>query len=186
MSKKKADGTEVVGGKTKIISGSVTRPANTTAYAAGDQVSNSTTAPVAITFAGVGQYDVQAEANASGVIVSAQLISDAYQATPPQFDLYLFTGATAPTAQADNAAWAITDANTLNLLGKIKFVDWTILNPAANASGNSAVFVENANLPFECGAAVEDIYGLVVNRTVAAWTPLSGTVWTFVLSILQD
>src|SRR5437773_1258127 len=47
------DGTPAVGGFSKAISATFTRPADTTAYAIGDAMANSTTAPVPLAFVGV-------------------------------------------------------------------------------------------------------------------------------------
>lgn len=58
--KQREDGTQIVGHKHKFVSATLTRPANTTQYAAGDQVAQAT--PAALNFADVGVYDLPAAA----------------------------------------------------------------------------------------------------------------------------
>ena len=168
----------VVSGKTTRVTATMTRPANTTQYAAGDQVSDSTSAPTAITFA-----DVATVNGGSGLIVDAVCIDSAYVAAAlPNLRLYLFSGS--PTPNNDNAAWAASDANALVLIGKIEFSAWEVSNAGAGAAGNCASFQRSINLPFKCGSTVNDIYGLLVER--GTYTPVSGESWTINLGILQD
>lgn len=167
-----------VAGTTKRVIATMTRPTNTTQYAAGDQVADSTSAPTAITFEEVAPAN-----GGSGMILDAVCIDSAYVAAAlPNLRLYLFSGS--PTPNNDNAAWAASDANALVLIGKIEFSSWEVTNAGAGAAGNCASFKSGINLPFKCGSTVNDIYGLLVERST--YTPVSGEAWTINLGILQD
>lgn len=182
--KYREDGKQVVGAVTKIIEAAYTRPANTTQYAAGDQISDSASSPSPLTFSGVGVQMNMPDDFASGVILDAVCIDSANQATKPDFELYLFD--TEPTANNDNAAWSPTDADMLNCIGVIAFAqaDWKEGNPTAGAGGNAINHQTNVDLAFECEGDIRDLYGLVVER--GTYTPVSGEIFTFRLKILQD
>lgn len=166
-------------GSSVRISATLTRPDDTTQYSANDQVSNSTSAPVAITFAGVARAN-----GGSGVIVDAVCIDSANQSTKPNLRLYLFDGAAAPTANNDNAAWAPSDANMNNLIGFIEFTSWEIGTVTSGADGNCASFVSGLNIPFKCDSTIDDIFGLLVER--GTYTPVATEAFKFRLGIVQD
>lgn len=161
------------------VSSGVTRPSDTTAYAAGDAVTDSTSAPTAITFSGC------AKANAgSGTIYSVQCVDSAAQTTKAQLELWIFAGTSAPTPDNDNAAFTPTDGELANLIGVVEFNAWYVGDASSGASGNCVSRALNQNIGFVCGASVDDLYGLVVVRN--AYTPVSGESFTFILHIGQD
>ena len=175
--KEKRDETLVVGGKTRRVSDTLTRPANTTQYAAGDQVSDSTSAPTILNFADIGVYDGISDKNASGVILTATCICSKAETVKPNLELYLFTLSTI-TVNNDNAAWAPTDAELNDCIGVVVFNSWKV------GSGNSIAFVKGLNIPFQCQDSDKDLYGLVVER--GTYTPTSAEVFKFVLGVIQD
>lgn len=139
-----------------------TRPGDTTLYAAGDCLSNSTSAPTAggLTF-------TVASANGKGGFISGlSIISNAAPATPLQGELHLFD--TAPTAINDNAAFTVSNAEMLRWVGMIPFALSTI---GANSQG-----LVECNLPFTTVSATT-LRGLV--RVVNAYTPANAEVLTF-------
>lgn len=172
----------VLAGKvTGIVTGSITRPADTNIYAPGDAYTNSTSAPVATTFSDVARDD-----GGSGAIVAAFASLSANEATKPQFQLWLFGGASAPTPDNDNAVFTPTDAEVLNVLGYIDFTDWK--EGLAGASGNSVSpglinGLVNGRIPYVT-TSVNDIFGLVVVRN--PYTPISGEVLSMRLHLEQD
>ena len=163
-----------IGGATVRASDSYTRPADTTQYAAGDQVADGTPS--------VLQFTVGRIVGGSGVILYALCIDSANQATKPNFRLYLFS--TTPTPSADNAAWAPSDADMAALIGVVEFVNWEIGIVTAGAAGNCASIVKGLNLPFHCEAAAQLVYGLLVER--GTYTPVSAEVFTLRLGAVQD
>src|SRR5688572_28049103 len=103
-----------VGGSTAVSSATFTRPADTNAYAASDAVSNSTTAPVALTFTNVARVNA-----GSGYITTARLLKNGTTTANANFRLYLFN--TSPTAINDNAAFTLLWANRATCIGYIDF-----------------------------------------------------------------
>ena len=103
-----------IGGRTTTVQSSFTRPADTTAYAIGDSVSDSTTAPSIITFANAARV-----AAGSGIVVGARLAKSTNVITNASFRLWLFTATSANTN--DNAALSLPWANRTSVLGYIDF-----------------------------------------------------------------
>lgn len=164
-----------ISGNTVVISATVSRPNDALQYAAGDQV---TSDPAdAITFSGMGR-----SVGGSGYVIQAICIDSAAQATKPNLRLYLFSDA--PTPNNDNEAWAPSDADMLNLIGYVEFSSWEVGNSTVGAGGNCASIVENLTIPFECGLASDEIYGLLVER--GTYTPVAQEVFKVVLGVLQD
>lgn len=103
------------GGVVEVTS-TITRPANTNAYTAGDAWSNSTSAPTA---GGGTMANVVAFSGGSAMLTHLALVSSAAPATPLQGEIWLFD--TAPTAINDNAAFSVSDAEMLNCIAQIPF-----------------------------------------------------------------
>lgn len=163
--------------QTAVINASVTRPADTTAYAAGDAVTDSTSAPTVITFTNVAKAN-----NGGGTIVSAELIDSANQSTKGIFELWVFD--TTVTPDNDNAVFTPTDAELATLVGIIPF-DVSYVGDAQSGANGNAVYQANfLNLPFKAGAASRNLFGLLVVRN--AYTPVSGEVFTIRLNVSQE
>lgn len=156
------------------ISDAYTRPANTTAYSAGDSLSDSTSSPTTLNFA-----DVVRNNGDSGYITGARL-----QVSNTSFDgkivLYLYN--TTQSATNDNAA--------LTLTASTDFVGWIEFDGAnIKGSGTTVAYVEgdlpNSRLiPFVADAADTDLYGIVGVAT--GFTPTSGGTFTFYLAVEQN
>jgi len=159
---------------TKKVRGSLTRTADTNAYAAGDVIANATSSGEPnITFENVAA----AETNGKGYITNAILICSGLAATPGDLELWVFDAAIA--SQNDNAAFAPSDAELTNgLLGVLSF---TTEKDTAN---NRVYIADAAELPiqFVCeGDSVRDLYGVLVVRN--AMSGVSAEVFTVVLDI---
>ncbi len=163
--------------KNIIVNGSVTRPADATAYAAGDAVTDSTSAPTVVTFTNCAPAN-----GGSGVIIGATMIDSANKATKGIFDLFLFD--TTFTPDNDNAAISPTDAEMETLIGVIPFDTSVIGDPTADAAGNAVYQAPLLNLPFVCGGASRNLFGQLVARN--AYTPVSGEKFTVRLTIQQN
>lgn len=153
----------------KTRSASFTRPNDTTAYAAGDQIANSTSAPVAMSFAAP-------EAAGFGRIRGAQVIVTANQATKPDVDLVIFADST-PTMANDNAAIAPTNADVLNnLVARLRLAGSTgvSLNPANDLTGQFIIELDTLDIPYACPANLK-LFGMLVARN--AYTPLAQEKW---------
>lgn len=158
-----------VGGVTAIACASVVRPADTTQYAANEQV---------------GSYNLKFEVarvdDGSGIINSAVLIDSTVETVKPSIDLLLFD--LPVTNAADNAAVAVTDSEMERLLGVISF-DGTSGANFKTGGANGAICVSSQNIQFVCRNG-KFIYGVLAVRNT--YTPVSGEKFTVRLGILQD
>ena len=158
----------------RTISTSFTRPSDTTAYAAGDVVCNSTSAPVIMTFAGAVNTDFQ-----MGVIAQATLIDSANQSTKLDAELWLFD--TTVTMDNDNAAFTPTDAECATLVGIVPFSTsyWKV----GDSSSNAVCHVQGLAIPFNVVHASNALYEILVARN--AYTPVSAESFTVRLHIID-
>jgi hypothetical protein len=169
-----------VGGRTIIISASITRPADTTAYASGDAVADSTSSPSVLTFSRAARIN-----QGSCVIIGAVLVDSANQTTKGDFDLFIFD--TTYTANNDNASFAPTDAEMETCLGTIRFSSGNFIvgNAASGASGNALCpGTMTDNIGFKCGSGSTSLFGRLVARS--AYTPVYAEKFMIRLRILQD
>lgn len=163
-------------GRVRRLTQTKTRPANTTAYAAGDVINESASAGTNITFSGAGKLRGSERPADGGVITSAMIVDSASEATQLDAELWLFS--VAPTADNDNAAFTPTDAEMLNLIGVIPFGNSFV----GTASGNVALTSGYIHIPYVCANNDIAIYGVLVARN--AYTPISGEVFTIILDVL--
>lgn len=166
-------------GLTVTVAATVTRPADTNAYAAGDAVTNSTSAPVAITFANAARA-----VGGGGLIVGATLIDSASVATKGSFELWVFQGAAAPGPDNDNAVFTPTDAELANLVGVFPFTTAFIGDATVGAGGNAVYQGDVVNRAFKCDVSTASLFGLLVVRN--AYVPVSAEAFTLALQIVQD
>lgn len=144
-----------VGAQT-ATSATFTRPNDTTAYAAGDAVSDSTSAPTILTFAGAARA-----AGGSGLILSARHIKNSTNTANASFRLWLYRDTA--NAVADNAAFPLLWANRANRMG---FIDFSHTS-GSTGSDSSSSLVTYVGLPFS--AAGTALYGQLT--VTGAYTP---------------
>lgn len=156
------------------VSDSCTRPANTTAYTAGDVVGDG----AVLEFVGASRRSGE-----FGVVQKAIIFSSAYVATAPDLELWLFD--TTVTADADNATFTPTDAELATLVGIVPFTtaNWKGGDLTAGVGGNNVCSVLNINLPFNTTGNQNSLYGVLVVRN--AYVPVSGEIFTVRLGILD-
>lgn len=154
-------------------SASFTRPADTTAYASGDLVANSTTAgsvaPLSFTLGnsfGVGSFR----------LTRARLIKSGTTATNANFRLHLYEASPTP-ANGDNAAWSTNKA--ANWLGNIDITSMLAFTDGCAGTGSAAAGSEM----YIRLTAGKTIYGLLEAR--AAYTPANAEVFTVILEELD-
>ena len=170
------DGRTNVGGITAIASATLTRPADTTAYAVAEQIAQTTTAALNKNLI----FDVARFDDGTGIITSATLIDSSAESTKPYIDLLLFHGPV--TNAADNAAAAPTDGDMETMLPN-GIISFDGVNYFRVGGANGAIPVGNLNIPFKCRGGTK-IYGILVARN--AYTPVSAEKFTINLGILQD
>ncbi len=158
---------------TKEIVASYTRPGDTTTYASGDVICNSTSSPVVLTFANMVQ-----SVGLGGVIQNARMIFAAAPTLKLDADLYLFD--TSPTIQNVNAAWAPSTSDLGNLVGVISFFSSTF----KSGSSNGIMDIQNLGLAFQCASGSTSLFGILVARN--AYVPANGEVFKIRLAVIQD
>ena len=164
-------------GQQVVVSVTKTRPADTTAYAAGDVISESTSAGSVWTFADVVHTD-----GGGGRIVRAAFLDDDTGHTN-QVALLLFSVTVTGALNDNGANTSPLLADSDNFIGSIDFdasKDYgTGFSFAVATEGNSKL-----PLPFRCEGGDKDIYGVLV--AVDALTPSSGEIFRINLQIDQD
>jgi len=167
-----------VGARFAEVGDSFTRPANTTAYASGDLVANSTTAgSVAPLEFPVGRIE-----GGNGAVQSVTLRSNRTglsAGSPPanaSFRLHLYRASPTP-ANGDNDAW-LTDQGDDYLASIDVSMDRAFNDGAAGTA------VASPEIPFDLPAGETTIYGLLEAR--AAYTPASAEVLEVELRVRQN
>lgn len=158
--------------KTLVIGATqFTRPADTTAYASGDLVANSTTAGsvVALSFANVTlQTGYKARIKRIGLKSSGTAVTNG------SFRIHLFDGGTVPTvANGDNGAIAIA-TNIVGYLGSMD-IAYTLAG-AAGAMGWSAAGEINFS-----SVSSKNLSGLIEAR--GAYTPASAETFNAYIEV---
>jgi hypothetical protein len=149
----------------------LTRPSDTTTYAANDEVSSSTSAPTILSFTGCARAN-----GGTGAIVSARCVSSNPAALPGTFELWLFDATNTPTN--DNSAAAPSDAEAATVVAIIPFT-------ASYLTANNQLYsAGSCYYKFKCASAATTLYGRVVVRN--AYVPASGETLQFFLLIEQD
>lgn len=150
-----------------------TRPADTTAYASGDLVANSTTAGsvVSLNFASSARYT-----QGAGKVTRCRLEKSTTSLTNASFRVHIYTAAPTGIANGDNGAWS---TNRAGYIGAIDItMDRAFVDGAYgedNPMGNEYIFFKLSS-----GQALR---GLIEAR--AAYTPGSAEVFTAWLEIEQ-
>jgi len=157
-------------GNQVTVSTDITRPADTTAYAANDALSDSTSAP---TSGGFTFTSAARASGGSGIITDAIITSSADAATLLQGEIWIFD--TAVTNINDNAAFAVTDTEIKTLVGKIPFT-------LEDAGNNGSAHVQNLSIGFTAVGSANLRYLVKVKN---AYTPESAEVLTVRLKIIQ-
>lgn len=166
-----------IGSYCDVIATTVTRPSDTTAYASGDVITNSTSAPVIITLA-----NCAATANNSGVIMKAKVIDSANQTTAATLEAWIFNATI--TMDNDNAVFTPTDAELLTLVCVIPFPNAYVGDATSGAGGNRVYISDQLAIPYKCVPGSKDLYAVLVVRN--AYTPVSAETFTLQLRVLQD
>jgi len=172
----------IVGSYTTIISANFTRPADTSVYASGDLVANSTTAASVVPMS----FTVSRYNDGSGMIRRVILKKSGTTATLASFRLHLYRSDPSTSSgilNGDNGVWS---TNFSNWLGDVDLDMTAATNGRAFRDSDVA---ENSpgvgsELNFIPSAGTQTIYGLLEAR--AAYVPASAEVFTVYLEVLQN
>jgi hypothetical protein len=161
------------------VTDTLTRPADTTQYAAGDMIADSASAPTVNVLAGAALANGR-----SGTIRAVTLIDSANLAAPADLEIWFFDSAY--TLANDNAAAAFTDAVAkkaqaiVSLPGAASFVG----HAGADAAGNRVYQKTGIDKDFKCAAASKDLWWALVVRN--AYTPVSAEEFTLHVDVEQN
>jgi hypothetical protein len=148
------------------VTTSVVRPADTAVYAAGDAITNSTSAPTAggMTFSNIARVS-----GGMALITGMKIFSDNDPATRLSGELFLFN--TAATAVNDNAAFVVSDSEILTCEGVIPFSMF-------DAGNNNMAHISNLAMVVSCVGSA-NLRGALRARN--AYTPANGETITITL-----
>jgi hypothetical protein len=164
----------MVGDFTRVLSSSITRPADTTAYASGDLVANSTTAGSVTPFS----WPVTTKLGGSGMVRRVRIRKSGTSTTNASFRVHLYNASPTPS-NGDNGAWLTNKAD--NYMG---YFDVTVGQAFTDgAAGNGAPAV-GAEVNFDLLLNTVIVYGLLEAR--GAYTPASAEVITVSLEVCPD
>lgn len=153
-----------------IVSATFTRPADTTAYASGDLVANSTTAgnvvPMTFPLSDIGR---------GGMIRRCRIRKSGTSVTSSSFRLHLYTTASITCANGDNGAWSTNQA--INYVGAF---DVTVDRAFTDGASGNGIPVTG----YEINFGLNNYYGLLEAR--GTYTPASAEVFTVELEVLKD
>lgn len=150
-----------------VASASFTRPADTTAYASGDLVANSTTAGSVVAMT----LSVGSAAGVPARVRRVRVLADKADATNFNFRVHLFSVLGITCANGDNGAFSVNKA--ANYLGQIDVTAGQLFTDGAMGTSTCDITVPG-------GLA----YALIEAR--AAYTPASASVVTLMLEVDQD
>lgn len=147
---------------------SFTRPANTTAYAAGDVICNSTSSPTILEFTGMAYLN-----GGYGRILGASLTSSNNPATNISARLFLFSSPSTGIDN-DNSPFTPTDSEIKDVQGVILFAGAAAVDgdASSNIFNGTPVSFPPQGITYKCDDLETSLYGILVAD--AAYTPASG------------
>lgn len=161
-------------GYTTIIDATLTRPANTTAYATGDAITD--TGGTIRTLTGIARYS-----GGSGVIQGVLAAFSSNWVTKPALELWIYD--TTRTPQADNTAFAPTDGENDTLVAIIP-LNLTYVGDAAANTGNFVMDTGQISVPFKTVGSANLFMSVVVRN--AAQAGANSDTLKFRFRVLQD
>lgn len=164
----------VAAGYTTIVDATLTRPANTTAYAAGDEVAD--TGGSVITLTGMARFS-----GGSGIIQSVLIAVSSNWATKPSLELWLYDTTNAPAT--DNSAFDPTDGENDTLVAVIP-VSTTYVGDATASTGNFAMSSGIIGIPFKCSGSANLFMRIVIRN--AGQAGANSDTLKFRFKVLQD
>lgn len=168
----------VLTGGYKRLKVEFTRPANTTAYTALDCLADNAPSITTQILAGAGRVN-----GGSGSIVRAVMKTDMLTWTNP-ITMVLYEAAPAGGFIADNSAFDVKYTDAANVVGVIQFT--TFAKDATGAAGSLVkCAVEGLNIPYVCGAAVDDLYFQCFIPSGTP-TPASGQKFYLNIGVIRD
>ena len=158
------------------MTGSVTRPSDTTAYTSGDLVANSTTAGdvVAIELKHIGNRPA-----GTGIIRRVGISKSGTGTTNASFRVHLMRADPATVTNGDNAAFSIS--GVADYLG---YADVTVGQAFTDGAAGFAAPAIGSEFMIRLGAAEQDIWAMIEAR--GAYTPGSAEIFTVIVDLIDE
>lgn len=161
----------------KNSSNSFTRPSDTTAYASGDLVANSTTAG-SVTAISIGNIGWNSQGSA--ILRKVKLTKSGTSTTNAQFRVHFFKAAPETITNGDNGAFSVS--GVADYIGAFAVtIDRAFTDGAA---GFGVPLVGSELLIRLAGSSAQKIYALIEAR--AAYTPSSAEVFTLYVECMDE
>lgn len=151
-----------------------TRPADTTAYAVGDLVGNSTSALTAIELT-----HAALATGRGGWLLSLILSKDGTTVTNATFRAHFWTKQPATSPGNDNAGFGMKYANADHYLG---YLDFPTMEVGTGSNTGARAILVNQNFPYKCDAT--SLFWVLEAR--AAYTPASAEKFRLDAMVLRD
>lgn len=167
----------------KIAQYTLTRSTDITTYSAGDALTATSSGG---SISGHSYLDIARDNGGGGKIIGAICVDSANSTTlKPAFDLFLFNGNAATTANSDNAQFFLATADAQKCVAVISFTTDSWFSGTSGSSGTSVGFgtIRGGGV-YTCGTCGNDLYGLTVMRN--AYTPIASEVLLFSLQVKMD
>ena len=154
----------------RIAASEVTRPANTTAYAAGDAVGTATSSVLTLS-------NAARQNSGGGRVLAVRLFKSGTTVTNATFTIHFFN--TAPTDVADNAALDILYAQQSRYIGNLALSTMVV----GGSGGGYAYLNANPPLWYSTASGSKALYAVIV--ATAAYTPASAETFTLSVTVEQ-
>jgi len=164
-----------VAGRTLTPIGTLTRPADTTPYAAGDAVTTSTSAPAGLTVANAVRI-----AGGTGVIIGGTFAKSTDSTTNASFRIWLFDEAPT-TIPNDNAPWSVPV-----FAERARLIATATADFASGIVGSDGVTVPITLARATPGLTAVGTSIIAIIEARAAYTPGSAEQFALTLDILAD
>jgi hypothetical protein len=166
-----------VGGHSAVPSGTMTRPADTTAYAAGDGVTTATSGASALSVTGAARVSA-----GGGIIFGGRLTKSTTSTTNASFRGWIYQDA--PTAiPNDNAAFtAAVHADYQKLIGTFT-CDFAATGIVGSDGVQSPITLNRSNMAFKLASGTALT---VILEARAAYTPGNAEIFRLTLDVSQD
>lgn len=153
-----------------ISSANFTRPSDTTAYASGDLVANSTTAGSVVPMT----FTMRPE-NRGTMIRRVRIKKSGTSVTSASFRLHIYRTASITCANGDNGAWS-----TDGVAGYVGSIDVTVDKAFTDGAQGVGAPSSGSEMNYDIGTC----YGLLEAR--GAYTPASAEVFTVELEMVKS
>jgi hypothetical protein len=157
------------------ITGTVTRPANSTTYHVRDVIGTAITANIALT-------NIARIVGGTGMIFKVRVACSVNQTLKPALEVWLFD--TDPAAVVDHAAFAPTDGEVLTVQAIVPLSTSYVGNAGAGATGNCILISDTTPFSYKCTAASRSLIACLV--VTNAYIPVDADVFTLIVDAIQD